>query len=213
MEPTESTAQLSTESDRAPVKVCPHCSVQATTTGAFCPNCGKPYAKRQRISKRARLIVLGFVAILLLAGAGTAVAMKVHHDNQVTAARHRREAAAEKARQLAAQRAAAERRAAAAAARERATERKFQREIRRQVVSSLEDSVSKDAKKDVADGLLDGPILRSQCDPAPGTASNTAAAYGCLAVTKENSDGTMSGYNFAATVNFNKGSYTWRLGH
>jgi hypothetical protein len=77
--------------------------------------------------------------------------------------------------------------------------------------------VTKDAKKDVADGVLDGPILRTECTPVGGGNSDPLAAHtgnwSCLAVTKDDlSSGTSEGYAFSATVNYDDGSYTWHLG-
>ncbi|HEY1596395.1 MAG TPA: hypothetical protein VGF74_13440 [Thermoleophilaceae bacterium] len=212
MNETQSSAQTN-DTERPPTKVCPKCSIQETTSGVFCPHCGAQYAgKRRRLPKRGRRSLLVLVGVIVLAGAGTAVAMKSHHDRQVTAARHHREAAAAQARRLAAQRAAARRQAAKDAAAKRAAERAVERDLRREIVKSLEASVNKDAVKDVSDGLLDGPILHTECEPAAGGTSETAAPYSCLAVTKTNPDGTESGYRFTATANFKRGSYTWRLG-
>jgi hypothetical protein len=73
--------------------------------------------------------------------------------------------------------------------------------------------VKKDALADVANGVLNGPILKVDCQPA-STADQTApiANYSCLAVSSTAADGTESGYRFTATINMNTSSYTWRLG-
>jgi hypothetical protein len=34
-----------------------------------------------------------------------------------------------------------------------------------------------------------------------------------MAVNKSNADGTEEGYGFTGTINFDSGSYTWRLGN
>ena len=80
-------------------------------------------------------------------------------------------------------------------------------------MSSLESSVKKDALQDVSTGLLDGPILKADCQPATQADQNSSIAnYSCLAVSSIGSDGTESGYRFAATINVNSGRYSWRLG-
>ncbi len=84
-------------------------------------------------------------------------------------------------------------------------------------MKSLQRSVTKDAIEAVNDGLLEGPILRTECTPVGGgniddTAQHTGN-FECLAVSTVNGDGTMSGYGYAATVNYEDSSYTWRLGN
>lgn len=193
--------------DHLPTRVCPACSTQERTTGAFCPHCGARYErKRSRVSKRVKIVLASLVTLLLLGAAGAGVAMKLHHDHLVK----QRQAAA-------ARRVAAQRRAAAARAEAKKTEDHFKLAERKDTVKSLEHSVTKDAQKDVNDGLLDGPILRTECSPASGTdISDLSASTGdftCLAVNKDNlSSGTSSGYRFTATVNYNDGTYTWHLG-
>ncbi|WP_166804501.1 hypothetical protein [Cryobacterium algoritolerans] len=36
--------------------------------------------------------------------------------------------------------------------------------------------------------------------------------FTCMAINKENADGTSSGYQFSATMNWDDGSCTWHLG-
>lgn len=191
-----------------PVKVCPTCSVQERTTAPFCPHCGKSYTRKRRrlTSKRARRRLLALIVILVVAGAGTGIALRAHHDDQVKA-RHRTE--------LARRRAAADAEAAAVAERQRkaAEKQKLDRVMRGLIIRDMEKSITKDARTDAADGLIDGPILRTQCEPAPGGGgSQTAAPYTCIAVNKENGNGTLSGFRFTAIADLKKGSYTWHLG-
>jgi hypothetical protein len=69
----------------------------------------------------------------------------------------------------------------------------------------------------VDDGYLDGPIYGTQCDPVGGgNASDLDARtgrYSCLAYNKKKDDGTIEGYGFTATINFEKFSYQWHLGN
>jgi hypothetical protein len=56
-----------------------------------------------------------------------------------------------------------------------------------------------------------------KCDPVGGgNLSNLDAhtgRYSCLAYNKKNDDGTIEGYGFTATVNYEKFSYQWHLGN
>lgn len=201
-----------------PSRVCRQCSTQSQTAGDYCPHCGASYVrKRRRIGRRVKIAMLTVLIALLGGGGAAAYVVKHHHDQQV-AAKHKREL--EAARAAAAAKRAKERarqRAAAVAAAEKRAEERFQRAMRKSLIASLRKSVTKDARKDVADGLLDGPILRTSCEPVGGGNVDDLAAHtgnwSCLAVTNDNADGTSSGYAFAATVNYDDGSYTWHLGH
>ncbi|MGY1641804.1 hypothetical protein ACI782_11815 [Geodermatophilus sp. SYSU D00703] len=54
----------------APVKVCPHCGVQAQTVEMKCPHCGKKYKK-----KSAALKILLGIAVLMIAIIGGCMAL------------------------------------------------------------------------------------------------------------------------------------------
>jgi len=196
--------------DTPVTEVCRRCSVQTTTSGAFCPSCGASYEKH-RTSRRTKIVAGALVAVVILAGGGMAVAMKIQHDDDVAA----KERAA-KQRAAAAAVALQRKREADAQARVDAAERlvrELKREIRKETVHSMEKSITKDAKSRVDDGRLDGPILGTQCEQAPGDAKKSATPYLCMAITERNDDGTIRGYNFTATANFEDGSYTWHLGN
>jgi hypothetical protein len=188
----------------APVKVCPECCAQAQTPGSFCPHCGASYMRRTR---KARLTRRGKIAravalALVLAGGGTAGAIiKLDHDSKAHAAA----AAAQQKRDEAKRQADA-----------KAASDKLEQTSRADLVKQLEKSVTKDAQKDVSNGLLNGPVLRTQCNAAGGSnpddLSVTTADFTCLAVTAENADGTSSGYRFSATIDYDQFNYTWHLG-
>lgn len=188
-----------------PSRVCPRCAAISQTGGPYCPHCGEPFAGRSGIPKRTKLVVASLVMLLLLAGAGAAVAIKLHHDGQV-AARHRAEAAARlhaaAARRVAEQQAQATREAEV-----------HERETMEQ---SLETAITKDAQHDVEQEILTGPIERTECTPISGGSSqdlsHSTGTYSCLAINKMNADGTDSGYHFSGTINFKTGTSTWRLG-
>lgn len=198
--------------DRVLTRVCGRCSVQSQTSGDFCPNCGRSYVRRG-LSKRTRLIAVGVVVLVLLGGGAAGAVAKVRHDR-----------AAEAAQAAAAQKAAAEVKAKAdakaAAAQKAAAERaanNAERRDRRQAVKEMERTIAKDARKDVASGLLDGPIFYTTCDPLGGGSTDDLTAltttFSCLAVTKKNNDGTVSGYAYHATMNWSEGSYSWGIGN
>jgi hypothetical protein len=174
---------------------------------------------RRRLSRRAKLAVFALLALLLLGGAGTAVALKVKHDNDVKAERDRK--AAEAAR-IAEERQDAEDAAAAERKREREAQEaqealdEIELEGRRDLERSLRKSIMKDAREQVTLGLLDGPVLKTVCDPVGGgrdDLSSRTGKYECLAVTEiDESDGTSRGYSYHATINYKEYSWTWGLG-
>src|SRR3954452_2196780 len=188
----------------APVRVCPQCSAQAQTDGAFCPQCGASYMRKRRktrLTRRGRIARFVALVIVLAGGGAAALIFKLDHDRNAHAAAVAAQQKRDEAQRQADQKAAAD---------------DVERSKRADLVKSLEKSVTKDAEKDVNDGVLTGPVLRSQCEPAGGSNPDdltvTTADYTCLAVTSENADGTAEGYRFSASVNYDQLNYTWHLG-
>lgn len=197
----------------SPIKVCPHCSVQSKTDGDYCPHCGASFVHgRKGLSKRTKVIVFSIVGVLVLAGAGVGVAQKISHDNQVTEDKQRAEAAAKAAAEQRKQ----EEAAAKAAQDQQDLKDSLERSVRRSSVREMRKSITKDAKKRVAEGVLDGPIYGTQCNPVGGGSQDNLEAkttkFECLAINKKNGDGTVEGWRFSATMNWDEGSWTWRLG-
>jgi hypothetical protein len=199
------------QSENPPIKVCRACSVQSATQGAFCPHCGKAYAGRT-ISKRSKWIAIGAVVVVIVGGGTAGLMAKTNHDSAVHA---RHVSALHKAATAAKTRADAQAAAAQRAAAKNAADSN-ERKIRHELVRQMQATISKDARKDVTSGVLDGPIIYTSCDPLGGGSTDDLTAltttFQCIAVNKKNDDGTVSGYNFSATANWNKSSYSWRLG-
>jgi hypothetical protein len=71
---------------------------------------------------------------------------------------------------------------------------------------------TKDAAKDVNLGILDGPILRVECDPVDDGSTDDLIAhtgkFSCLAVTKiHHASGNESGYEFSSLMNWGTERY------
>jgi hypothetical protein len=193
------------------VKVCPRCSVQSQTAGTFCPHCAASYNGHGSRAKISRRIVIAAVAALVVIGSATGLAVKVSHDNEVTAQR----VAAAHALKLEtdAAKAKADADLATAATKQAADDQT--RTERKASVAQLEASILKDAKGMVKSQTLTGPIFSVSCTPLGGGSADDLTAvtgtFECIAVNKKNADGSSSGYQFAATINWNK-DYTWHLG-
>jgi hypothetical protein len=204
------------EGEVIPERLCPHCATISQTAGEYCPHCGKAFAKRQRLSKHVRVAIVAVLVVVLLGGAGAGVALKIHHDEQVEA-QHKAAVAAARSKQLEKEHTeAAELEAKANSARE-ATEAKASKEKERKVSEAeLEKSVETYAKKLVSEGTLEEPILGVSCTPVSGGSSTelgpSSGTFSCIAITKYEAGGEESGTHFSATIDFAKGTYSYRLG-
>lgn len=202
----ESGAQIT--NGEVPTKVCAQCSTQSRTNGAFCPNCGKSYVHSRPSRKTIKIAAIALAAVIILGGGTAAIAQTVMHNNEVVA----QEAAAKKKEAAAT---AAAQKVAAEATAQRASD-SAERALRMTSVGEIEASITTDAQSRVAEGVLDGPIDKSSCTPLGGGSTDDLTAitttFTCIAINKENADGTASGYRFSATMNWDDGSYTWHLG-
>jgi uncharacterized OB-fold protein len=193
----------------APTRVCPQCATVSRTAGDYCPQCGKSYSKKARLSKRSRVALIAGLVIVLVGGAGAALAIKHHQDEE----NKKKHAAA-----LVAARVKKER--AEQAQRESEDEQKQKRASeeseRRTAEKELEKAVEADAKKLVGEGTLTEPILGASCTPASGGSSSelnaSTGSYNCIAITKREPGGETSGYRFSGNIDFAKGSFTYHLG-
>ncbi|MCZ2404575.1 hypothetical protein IV498_15665 [Paenarthrobacter sp. Z7-10] len=196
-------------------KVCPKCSVRTRTAGAFCPQCGAPYAGHRRGFKVSRRVILIILAVLVVVGAAVGILVSVQHTNQLNAEKAAAVQAADVARKReadAAKTAADAAASADAAAAAKATKDDAERAVRAIIVKALEGSVLKDAKSRVTDGTLMGPISSASCTPVGGGSTDDLTAitgtFECIAVNKTDADGSSSGYRFSGTANWNDGSYS-----
>jgi len=177
-------------------RVCRKCSTQSTISGQFCPNCGKGF-ERGRKSRIGKKTIIGALAFVLITASATGLVLKNRHDNQVEVDSAARAEAAE-------------------VAETKADADEAERTQRNDYVDSLADYVKKDAKKHVKEGILDGPILSAGCTATGGGSTDDLTAltgtFECMAVNKENKDGTMSGYSYAGTIDWQTSEMTWHLG-
>lgn len=201
------------EPEDLPTRVCPRCSTQAKTAERFCAHCGAPYERRRpRLSRRAKLVMGAVLGALLVIGVGAGVYAKVQHDQDVREERERAARLAADRREAARKRRERQRQIAAAEARAEAVEL----ELRVDAIKDMQAAISEDARDKVDEGLLDGPILGTTCDARGGSdptdLEESASEFTCIASTKKSDDGTRSGYRFTATMDWDDGSYSWRLG-
>lgn len=171
-----------------------------TASGATAPN-----VRPKRLPKWAKIAIASGAALLL---AGSLVTWQV-----VAAAQEAdRQAAAEAAEQ-------AEKTAAAVAAKEKADAEQRERDlkaVREAMVAQIESSVKKMAQDHLKDGLIDGKVLGTDCSPVGGGSADPMLApttvFECFVATKDNGDGTQSGYYYSATMNWDSGSFTYGFG-
>jgi hypothetical protein len=143
-----------------------------------------------KLSKRAGIILIVGVAVLLLAGAGALVWKSVADAQAATVA------AEEKAEIAAAAKEAEE-----AAEKAQARDDREERASRTASVAGIESSVTKMAEGHVAEGLISGPVIESSCSPLGGGSTDdlteSTTVFECFVANKDNGDGTMSGYTTA----------------
>ena len=167
---------------------------------------------RSKFSRRMAVVV---AAALVVVGSATGLALKVSHDNQVTAQRVATAQAEKRATDAAQAKVDADAAAAKAAADVKQAADDLTRAERKTAVGELETAILKDAKARVKSATLTGPILSASCTPLGGGSADDLTSltgtFECIAVNKKNADGSSSGYRFSAAINWGK-DYTWHLG-
>jgi hypothetical protein len=207
-EPEERAGRID-DGPETPTRVCPHCSTIAQTAGDYCPHCGQSYVKKARLSRRSRIALVVGVIVVLLVGAGIAVAVKNHQDKE-TSRKHALALVAARAKKERAEQAQRE------SEDEKTEKRESEERERKSVEKQLEKAVESDAKKLVAEETLIEPILGASCSPTSGGSSvelsSQTGTYDCIAITKREAGGEVSGYRFSGTIDFADGSFTYHLG-
>jgi hypothetical protein len=160
------------------------------------------------------LILAGVAVAVVVALALGGVAWKSSYDAQQAAAAVAQEVQA-KEDQAAKDKQAQEDAAAAAKSAQDATDQE-ERENRQETVKKIEKSIKTMAKKHVKDHIIDGPIISVSCDPVSGGSlddlTEVTTAFQCFVADKDNKDGTLSGYYYHATMNWDTGSFTYGYG-
>ncbi len=150
-----------------PTRVCPHCATLSHTSGDFCPHCGGRFsggarARGSRLSKRVKVVGASVLLLLVLGGAGVAVAIKLHDDSVAAAQQHRSAAAAA---------------AAAQARKQQQLQRQQQQQqqqqaqqaevtVRQTAENELQQAITKDAANKANQGLLtNGTATSTTCTP------------------------------------------------
>ncbi|WP_300268165.1 DUF2510 domain-containing protein [Microbacterium sp.] len=146
--------------------------------------------------------------VMLIISGGIGLALKVQADE-------------EQAERIAAQEAEEAQAAAEAEAEQAEQERQAaaderERDARDIAVTEIEASVKTMAEEHVADGIVDGPVLEVSCDPVDGGSTDDltqkTTVFQCFVANEDNGDGTMSGYYYNATMNWDSGNFTYGLG-
>ena len=166
----------------------------------------------KRRPRRGQLIALAVVVACLAVAGGSVAAWKLTSDQVAAAEQAETDRLAEQAADDAQRADAVEKRKAERAA----AAEDVERAARAESVTGIQDAVKKMAEGHSADGLIEGPILSVDCSPVNGGSTDDlteqTTVFECFVATKENSDGTFSGYFYNATMNWSTGSYTYSLG-
>ncbi|PKI91277.1 hypothetical protein CW368_07690 [Actinomycetales bacterium SN12] len=165
----------------------------------------KPPSRRRR---NIWVAAVALAAALLIAGGAVAVTTKVQSDQAEAARLSKAEADAKAEKQAAAEAEAERDRKAGADRRERAS--------RENAVTEIEASVKTMAETHVTDGLLEGTILEVTCSPVNGGSMDDlgqrTTVFQCFVANEDNGDGTMSGYYYNATMNWDTQEYSYGFG-
>lgn len=176
------------------------------------PPTGSPVSRqptsKPQMSKRTK-ILLGIGAGLVVLVAASGIGWKMVVDNQAAIAQAEEE-----------QRIADEEQAEIEAEQDRLEAQMLleeaARDARKASIEGIQDSVKSMAEGHIADGLLTGPIIEVTCSPVGGGSTDdldqSTTVFGCFVANKDNGDGTMTGYHYNATMNWDTGQYTYGMG-
>ena len=221
-EPKEPASEPEQESGHAdakqpPIRVCPNCSAQSQTFDDTCPHCGASFIRSRRLrakkrlkgfSKRRKIVIGGVILGLLVGGVTAGVIAKVHHDNQV-AQQHKEE---QEELELAQEEKAEEEQLVEKEVETEEDIERLESKVARESVNELETAITNDANGEAEEGISEY-VSETSCEAEGGKVdvSLTAQNFSCLAVTNEEG-GIQEGYRYSGTINYAKGSFTWRFG-
>lgn len=205
------------EKDEAPLRVCPHCSAQSQTFSDTCPHCGGSFLRSRRKraqrrlgawSKRRKVAALVLIAALIGIGVAVGVIVKVNHDNAV-AQRHQEE---QEQQELAQREKAHEEKLAEEQLESEEELERIEAQFGRENVRELEEAITEDANGEAEEGISEY-VSETTCEAEGGRVDTTLTAqnFNCLAVTSEGG-GVQEGYRYSGTINYVKGTLSWRLG-
>ena len=84
------------------------------------------------------------------------------------------------------------------------------------IVQQIEDAVSTLATEHIKNGLISGKVLNTNCTPISGYSlenlQQSSTTFDCFVATKDNGDGTQTGYSYTAVSDWIAGSFTYKLG-
>lgn len=148
------------------------------------------------------------IAALVGAGVAVGVVAKVNHDNAV-AERHKEEQ--EQREQAQREKAQEEKLSEEELETEEELER-IEAEYGQESVGELEEAITDDANGEAEEGISEY-VSETSCEAEGGriNTSLTAQNFSCLAVTTEEG-GVQEGYRYSGTINYVKGTLSWRLG-
>lgn len=163
---------------------------------------------KRRHRRKTRIVIAVTVAAVVVVLGGVGIATWTVVASQQAAEQHAAEVAATQQAEEAAREKQAQEAQAAADDSERAS--------RASQVKDIEKSIKAMANKHVKDDLIDGPVLRVNCDPVNGGSTDDltqqTTVFKCFVSTKDLKDGTFEGYFYNATMNWDTGSYTYGIG-
>lgn len=83
------------------------------------------------------------------------------------------------------------------------------------VVPDIEESIAEMARDHISKGLIRGKVIEVQCSPTSGYSldnlEDSTTEFVCFAATKDNGDGTQSGYYYEALMDWGAGTYSYGL--
>ena len=88
-------------------------------------------------------------------------------------------------------------------------------EIRKSAVPDIEDSIAEMASDQIREGLISGKLINVECSPVAGYSlddiAETTTEFTCFAATRDNGDGTQSGFYYEALMNWETSRYSFGL--